>query len=188
VPLVLTGVIANTDPTHGFGILGSATSRTALYSVGAVLPGDARLVAVYHDRVELERSGVREVLRLPNAQIHHPPRTAEVAAVTADPTPVAETAEAVAPASPLPKFWRVHHLTFESTDASGRVIGYELSGAGAQSGLRRGDVLTAINGLPLSDRNAAQELIEQTGKGSEPAQLTVLRNGNPVVVTVHPDF
>jgi type II secretion system protein C len=184
----LTGVIANSDPTHGFGILGSAATRTALYAVGAALPGDARLTAVYQDRVELERSGAREVLRLPIARTHRPARAAEVVAVTEDPAAAPETAEAEAAIAPVAKFWRVHHLTFESTDSSGRVIGYELSGAGSHSGLRKGDVLTAINGMPLTDRNAAQQLIDQAGQGKDPAQLTVMRNGNPVVVTVHPDF
>jgi len=63
--LVLTGVIASKDPQRGFGILGSEANRTSLYGVGDALPDGSRLAAVFADRVEVERGGLREVLRLP---------------------------------------------------------------------------------------------------------------------------
>jgi type II secretion system protein C len=183
VPLVLTGVIADTNPAQGFGILGQTANRTALYAVGAALPGDARLVAVYVDRVEVERAGIREPLRLPVDRDRGTMRTA-LTAVTAP--AAAETVEPEAPSEPPAKFWLVHHLTFESTDAGGRVIGYELTGGGKRSVIQKGDILTAINGVPLTDRSTADRLIDE--EGSKPAQLTVLRGGSPVVVMVHPDL
>jgi type II secretion system protein C len=186
VALVLTGVIAGADPTRGFGILGQASDRTALYGVGAALPGDARLAAVFIDRVEVDRDGQRQKLWLP---LHRAGRQASLDAVDATAHATAEALEPqddATPAMTASRFWRAHQLALESTDASGRVIGYKLTGAGKHgSPVRPNDILTAINGVPVTDRESAQQLI--SAAGSNPAHVTVLRNGSPIVLTVDPD-
>jgi hypothetical protein len=67
MPLVLTGIIAASDPKSGMGmaIIGTQAGNAKIYPVGQRVPGNARVHAVYVDRVLLERNGVIEALTLP---------------------------------------------------------------------------------------------------------------------------
>ena len=57
MPLVLTGIIAATDPQNGLAIIGTRPATPRSYPVGENVPGNARVHAVYSDRVLLERNG-----------------------------------------------------------------------------------------------------------------------------------
>ena len=63
--LLLAGTLAGRTPEQGWAILGPSQQTARVYATGATLPGGARLVAVYADRVILERAGRREYLVLP---------------------------------------------------------------------------------------------------------------------------
>ncbi len=66
MPLVLTGIFAATDPKNGLAIIGTSASNAKVYPVGERVPGNARVHAVYADRVLLERNGSIEALMLPH--------------------------------------------------------------------------------------------------------------------------
>jgi type II secretory pathway component PulC len=199
VPLVLTGVIAYQDPLQGFGILGTKPDHALFYRVGADLPNAARLVGVYADRVEIERAGVREVLRLPLglARAGHLVQMAAVTEANAEePTPAPAKshghalAEGFYPPAPeegkaaAVEYWTQVHLGMERTDSDGRLLGYKLRGVGGKhdDGLRSGDVLTAINGAPVGERGRVSQQLDS----DESVSLTVLRNGSTVVITLPP--
>ena len=57
MPLILAGVIADKDPAKGQAIIGRLGCPANSIAVGAMIPGGARLHAVYGDRVLLERNG-----------------------------------------------------------------------------------------------------------------------------------
>jgi type II secretory pathway component PulC len=180
--LVLTGVIAADDPGRGFGILGTAREHTAVYPAGASLPGAARLIAVYADRVELERAGVREVLRLPRAALTGTALVARVelaALATAETPPVTAGPEAMPDSTAAAQHWINHYLGWEARGTDGRVIGVHLA-VRRRDGIEAGDILTAINGVPVTRDNAAQ-LLGRDGEG-QPLALTVLRNGKSIVM------
>jgi len=194
--LVLTGVIADADPQRGFGILGSEPNHTSLYGVGDALPDSSRLMAVYADRVEIERAGLREVLSLPLslAATGHPARIAALANGGGEnPTPPAVThghPDAETPPAPPPApdqsrgaaiAWTTTHLGSEKTDSAGHLIGYDLTGVGEQAGgLHSGDILVAVNGTRVTDRDRVSQLLDSEGR----MRLTVVRDGFPRVVTL----
>jgi type II secretory pathway component PulC len=190
--LVLTGVIATGEPAAGFGILGTTRQHTSLYPAGAELPGGARLAAVYRDRVEIEMGGMRQALFLPRRAGQVGSMTAATRVASADPIAELPTGAVVKATTPE-EDWLTRHVMAEATDSSGRPFGLSLSGGSRKNGLRLGDVLTAINGVPVPDRKTAVELLSQPGRLSQGdpqqlAQLTVLRNGNPVNVVLHPEL
>jgi general secretion pathway protein C len=50
-------------------------------------------------------------------------------------------------------------------------------------GLEPGDVLTEVNGMILNDPQSAAQVFETLGEASM-ANVTLLRNGNPTVLTI----
>src|SRR5262245_56290469 len=65
IPLVLTGVIAASDPRNGLAILGENAAAAKVYAVGDIVPGGVKLHSVYSDHVILDRDGNLESLALP---------------------------------------------------------------------------------------------------------------------------
>ncbi len=185
LPLILTGVIAHSDPDKAFAILGDSVAHTRLYRVGAELPDAARLVAVCPDRVEIERAGAREFLHLP---LRYAVSAERVAASASEPeTVIAELATAL-PASAddsAAQTWVARHVSFESRDPAGRVIGYTLRGGSKRSGIHLGDVLTAVNGTPVTDPAAVAKLLAENADA--PARLSLLRDGSQITVTLNLD-
>jgi type II secretory pathway component PulC len=194
--LILTGVIATGDPALGLGILGVARDHTMLYRVGAVLPDTSQLVAVYADRVELDRGGHREILHLWKSSTLGLRRT--VALNSQESVESTDSARAIrphrysgeAPRAPAPEegvlasadYWVANHLGWEQKDQAGRFIGYELAHGKRPDGLRSGDVLTGVSGTAITDRDQAAELLATSAGG--PVTVTVLRSGTPVQVTL----
>lgn len=62
---VLRGVFTGATPDSGSAIIETEPGKSHLVRAGQPLPGGSRLVAVYDDRVVIERNGQRETLRFP---------------------------------------------------------------------------------------------------------------------------
>jgi S1-C subfamily serine protease len=70
------------------------------------------------------------------------------------------------------------------TQGPGIVVYNVLSGSGAdRAGLRKGDVITALNGTQVTDPNSFRNLIAATAPGTE-VTLTIKRNGSEQQVRV----
>ncbi|MCT7986186.1 trypsin-like peptidase domain-containing protein [Laspinema sp. A4] len=54
-----------------------------------------------------------------------------------------------------------------------------------RGGLRAGDVIVSINGVPMADANAVQQQVERSRVGGE-LQMQVIRNGQPMTLAVQP--
>ena len=197
VALVLAGVIATHDPHYGFGIIGPDATHTGLYAVDRTLPGGAALREVYPDRVLIERNGAREWLRLPRQLLGG--RTDGAAAVAATgqprlkhmPPPEREVPPALRPRegnAGIAQVW-ANQLYANPRRDGDRVAGLELMPSPRLRrayGLRPGDVLTAINGSPVTDAQQLPDLLA-SGVGGK-ATLTILRNGAPEAVVVTPSY
>jgi general secretion pathway protein C len=172
MPLVLTGIISAADPKSGLAIIGTSASNSRVYPVGERVPGNARVHAVYFDRVLLERNGAIEALLLPRKSQAGGP--------------------ALAPAGPS-SFDRVQRaLTNEPGLISdvlrpqpvfqdGKLRGYRVySGTNAKAftalGLRNGDLVLAVNGTALDDPARGNDIFSSLGN-SDQARVTVMRNG-----------
>jgi general secretion pathway protein C len=172
MPLVLTGIIAAADPRNGLAIIGTSASNSKIYPVGERVPGNARVHAVYIDRVLLERNGTLEALMLPRKlgagrPLGGPPAPSALdrvqRAIANEPGMISDVLR------PQPVF------------ADGKLRGYRVypgqnAKAFASLGLRNGDLVLAINGTALDDPSRGNEIFSTLGN-SDQARVTVMRNG-----------
>ena len=171
MPLILAGVIAGQDPNKGQAIIGANAASGKLYAVGAMIPGGARLHAIYADRVLIERNGGLETLPLPR---NTPSGAGKSAAL-----PPAARAEAIAQASTV----LAGMVRIQPVFNQGKLSGYRIFPGGTrgtsaftQLGLRAGDLVVGVNGTALDDAGRAMEIL-QTLSSSASATVTVSRNG-----------
>jgi general secretion pathway protein C len=180
VPLVLTGVIAGNDAQNGLAIIGQSAQATKVYAVGDTVPGGVKLHAVYEDRVILDDNGELQTLALPrnlNPALAPPPSAA------------------LLQGGANPSFERVRRMISEQPGLigdvvrpqpvvdlkSGRMNGFRVfpgrdRTAFARLGLHPGDLVTAINGTPLDDRDRSEQILKTLSSASE-ARVTVVRGG-----------
>ena len=68
-------------------------------------------------------------------------------------------------------------------DVSGVIVSNVRSGSAAdKAGVKRGDIITAINGEKIDDGNVLRNKVASTPPGTE-IKLTVLRDGSPITLT-----
>jgi general secretion pathway protein C len=181
MPLVLAGVLATSDPKLGMAIIGESAQAAKVVSVGQQVPGGAQLNSVYNDRAIIDRGGVLESVLLPR-------RNSGATAVpqpNANPPSVANSNEAMVE--------RMRRLVSDEPGLIGQIMrpqpvfaGGQMKGfrlypganrqAFARMGLRAGDMVTAINGTPLNDKDRAQEILGTLASSTD-ARVTITRNG-----------
>jgi len=185
--LALAGTLAGSDPEQGWAIIGASAQAARVYATGATLPGGAKLLAVYPDRVILDRNGARESLALPRL-------TANAAAtpVAHNPasSPTGSLADSVRELMAQDQSVANELLRPQPVFAGGQLRGYRVypgrnRGQFAKLGLQPGDLVTAINGAPLDDPNRGLESLRGVGLGTA-VTLTIDRNGQQQQLTVDP--
>ncbi len=204
--LVLHGVLAGADPAHGVAIIADAQGDERSYAVGAALPGNATLEAVYADRVALRRNGALESLRLrPPEDAAAAPAAANAAAprmpLNTAPAPGLLPGSAAAPApfvtpsiAPMGQDFETitqklgvdparlaREVSVLPVVENGRFVGVRLGGGRdmpviARLGLQPDDVVTAVNGIALDSPARAQEVARSLA-GAEAVKVTVRRDG-----------
>lgn len=179
MPLVLAGLMATADPKEGMAIIGESAATAKVVSVGQQVPGGAQLHSVYNDRAIIDRSGALESVFLP--------RNSTVGSAAPLPPPVAASTGNEGMVE------RMRKLVSDDPGVIGQVLrpqpvfaGGKMRGfrvypgvnrqAFARLGLRAGDLVTAINGTPLDDKDRAQEIFGTLNSSSD-ARVTVTRNG-----------
>ena len=172
IPLILAGVIADKDPAKGQAIIGDTASAGKLFAVGAMIPGGARLNAVYGDHVLIERGGRLETLPLPRN-----PMKGGALNTTGLPGPGAQN-RLQDNSTVLAGLVRVQPVFNQGKLGGYRIFpgGTRGTSAFTQLGLRAGDLIVAINGTALDDAARAMEVL-QTLSSSASASITVSRNG-----------
>jgi general secretion pathway protein C len=176
MPLVLTGIMAGNDPQAGLAILGPSPQTTKVYAVGDGVPGGARLHLVYADRVVIDRNGELESLMLPRKVAGNaPPPTA---AALGGGNPAIEHMRQMISTQPgiIGDVMRPQPVMEHGKVTGFRVYPGRNRTAFMSLGLRPGDVVTAINGTPLDDKDRGEEIMRTIGSSSE-VQVTVIRGG-----------
>jgi general secretion pathway protein C len=178
--LVLQGTIATADPRSGLAIV-TADSPAKLYKVGDEL-GGASLHSVYLDHIVLNRGGRFETLSLPRLRL--------ASGNVANSSVVDGAAAPPTEANHGPNLADLLRAEPSVDDESNRLQGFRIRpgrnpAAFIRSGLKQGDLVTAVNGTPLAenDRQRGQKLID-TMLASGHATVSVVRNGVPVEVSV----
>jgi len=186
MPLVLAGVMATPEPTKGFAFIGESAAMAKFHRVGDSLPGGALLHSVYVDRVMLDRSGRLESLLLPRysgATALPAPVAAHVQPV---PTRFAENVRRLAETNPaaFSEIVRPQPVFAGGTQKGYRVYPGRNRQQFAKLGLQPGDLVTAVNGSPLSDQANSLQIFN-TISTIDHVTLTVERNGQSQQINVN---
>lgn len=209
--LILRGTVAEADPKAGFAVVSDVGGVERAFRVGEEVAPGARLAGVYPDRIVINRGGAEETLKLPRdrnlapAEIVRPtPATASSRAPGVRDDRTAQAAPAPASGAvqvKAPSDWQqtVAHLRQNPDELMRRVQivpvldGGKLTGVrladGADStligriGLRPGDVVTSVNGMPVDSLARGQQILAGLA-GASSARVTVLRDGKPTDVTI----
>ena len=152
------------------------------YGVGAQLPGGVKIQAIYADRVILDRGGRLETLRLPQ-DLAGGSNGAQPAAMQ-QPPPMAMQPQNLGQLRQEimnnPQRLMEVVRTMPVMD-HGKLSGYRVYPAGNPSifnqlGLKAGDVVTTVNGIPLTDPAQSMRVLS-TIKTSDQISVGLLRNG-----------
>lgn len=178
IPLVLAGLLATADPKQGMAIIGESAAAAKVVAVGKQVPGGAQLHSVYSDRAIIDRGGVLESVYLPRrtAAGGPAPMPPPVPAVGGNNEAMLDRMRKLVNDDPgvLGQIMRPQPVF-----AGGKMRGFRVyPGANRQAfarmGLRAGDLVTAINGTPLDDKDRAQEIFGTLNSSTE-ARVTITR-------------
>lgn len=184
--LKLRGILAANEAALSRAIISSG-SDDKVYAVGDGVPGGATVEAVLADRVLLRREGRLETLRLPregaDGSVSYTEPVAEAPVEQQDYDSLRE--EIVNNPARLSELIR-----YSPVLEGGEIRGYRIYPSRdrarfAQLGLQPGDIVTAINGTPLSDPGRAVEMLNSMTDETN-LTLTVERNGSPQDIILSP--
>ena len=183
--LVLHGVFVGEEPDKGSAIIGQANGKQRFYKVGMTISGGVILHEVYTDHVVIMRNKQREVLRFP--------KKSNEGFSIANRQPVADTGRESLKTyrdtfvkQPLKIF---AHLRFVPVRGQGGVKGYRILPQGDRAlfnklGVKSSDLVTAINGTPLTDERKALQLLSEL-KNSDQLVLDIVRKGVPSTLALN---
>ncbi|WON76416.1 type II secretion system protein GspC [Serratia sp. UGAL515B_01] len=164
----LTGIVASPTPAHSIAIIAKGSKQFSL-TIGDNTPGyDAKIAAIYPDRVVISYQGRYEALHLFGES--------SVVAKAGGERPLSIQAELKQQPQNI-----LNYLNISPVMVGNKLTGYRLN-PGVQKelfqkvGLRENDLAVAINGLDLRDAQQSQQALKQLPELSE-LNLTVERDG-----------
>ncbi|NOY71123.1 MAG: hypothetical protein GXP14_01900 [Gammaproteobacteria bacterium] len=175
--LTLRGILASGDVTVARAIIADDRARKEdLYKIGSKVPGGAILEEVNAEHIVLSRSGRLEILRLPNERLSaglgmarqtNPSRQNSLATTNSQSGFDANASLREVRDSLMrdPQSLALLMAAEPQVGADGKVTGFKL-GQGQDArilrrfGLRRGDVVTMVNGVQLNGLNKLPELMK----------------------------
>lgn len=190
--LRLLGLAAGDSPDQGRAIIAEGSGPERLYGIGDPLGGgQARLYQIHADRVILERNGTYETLRLPRAD----GSTSEtsMAAPARAAAPARDSAQAGEPRIRRAEWLQDPERLLQTVRArpviqAGVLHGLEVRPTRnarefQQAGLRPGDVITSVNGIPLSGIDDADRLFRDLS-GQARVEIVVEREGTALPISI----
>lgn len=173
----LKGLIFTVPVEQAVAFVATGSEPARAYHVGDALAG-LRIEGIQRDRILLNNGGRIEYLGFPDpvALTGAPAQPSGGTTPTAGSTPMSSTPPPAA-AAPAPAA-----SALISRLGATQVPGGYAIGANAPPGMQAGDVVQSINGVALSDPAAAEAAL--AGAGNGPAQITILRDGKPITVTI----
>lgn len=189
----LKGVFTNADAGRSAAILSPQGQAEKLYRVGASLPGNVTLQEVFADRVILDRGGRLETLRLKRPELASSAsssRTRRSNPAPALPTSTAEpSVDRDAWVNDPQRFLDV--ISANPVMEGGILYGLEVSPARnarefEAAGLVPGDVITEVNGSPVSEITDYRDLLSELADASS-VSVSLERDGEPMNITINMD-
>lgn len=192
--LKLHGVLASDNLAIARAIIADGKGLEDAYAVDDKLPGNAVLKEIHADRIILEYRGRLETLRLPkdaNTLVNHRAAAATagrgrsaaaISASTADTGALLRQYRDALTTDPQSVMELVRAEPVRDR-ATGKLKGYRIRPGRdrqllSRFGLRAGDVVTSINGIPMDNPLKALELMRDVSNLSQ-ISLEVERNGAP---------
>lgn len=181
--LTLRGIAASGSREYARALIAGPDAKEKVYAIGAEVPGGALVHEIHADRVLLNRRGTLETLRLPKfggGDGPAPPIEAQpVGAVAID------NLRNQAATDELVEIVRPQAVMVDGQLRGFRVYPGRDRQRFARLGLRAGDLVTAVNGSPLTDMAQSLEALRVLAGDGE-VSLTVERGDEIETVTVTP--
>jgi type II secretion system protein C len=179
--LTLVQVHLGRNATEGSAEIGVVRESPQTYQAGAILENGARLAEIHSDYVVLNKGTKLARLYLENA--HPNGKLGDVTMLT-----VGGIKEAPPPAKVTSREIVTDYIRPSPVYDGDTLIGYQIypgakSGPFTQMGLQPGDLITEIDGAPLSDPAAAWEMFHQLADGSA-VSATLKRKGGAQSITL----
>ena len=188
--LVLHGVFASSNSKNSMALIAEKSGKDKSYFIGDTLPGNATLHEVYADRVILKRMGKLETLRLKEpaskADIGRSRQSSRATSRSPRSRNSArlKTMQELYKTDPQKVF---SQLRITPVSKDGTINGYRFShndrALMREIGLTTRDVITAVNGVSVSDSGKLFAMMKDVDKLDE-VNLTILRNGQTQNVVI----
>jgi general secretion pathway protein C len=190
--LTLLGILAADQDKGSRALIADGGGDEKPYSVGDKVPGGVNLQAIFPDRVILSRNGQLETLRLDkdkapsSLQANAAPASAPASTVSEETT---EMLTKVREQLLLDPSKAADYIRVQPANVNGEQRGYRIYPGRDRSvfnnaGLRPGDIVTSLNGTPLSDPAQALQQLADVSQASS-LSLTIERGGVQQTVTVN---
>jgi len=202
--LKLRGVFASEDAAAARAIIADAKGLEDSYGVNDELPGGATLNEIYSDRVILEHNGRLETLKLPIDSADSGPATAgsnrgragnsrRASNRNINKSNIASAAASTQDNSALLGQYRnallndpqsvMGLINVRPFQKDGQLVGYRLRPGKDRTllkrfGLRSGDVITSVNGVPMNNPIKALEVLRDLSSATS-LNVDIQRNGTP---------
>ncbi|MFQ3363415.1 MAG: general secretion pathway protein C [Candidatus Azotimanducaceae bacterium] len=184
LPLTLEAVFVADENASSGAIVARSGKKGLLYTVGDILPGNARLIEVQQEQIILQRAGNREALAFGKSKFN--PK-AEIRPLSQG--KAAESMRNIASIDDIQGLISdnvenaLRDFGLETNEGRGYKIGNLSSNPYLQqAGLRPGDVVLSVNGQPLGDLQKDQlEFDNVIAQGS--ASIELERNGEQITIT-----
>jgi membrane-associated protease RseP (regulator of RpoE activity) len=163
---------------EGTARVGTSAKDSVTYAAGALLLNGALLTEIYSDHVMLERDGRTVPLYVVGAAASSSASRDEILAVARQSVP-STPQPAIEPARSTPAI--TDYIRPNPVYEEGRLKGFELyagvnSAAFSQLGLAAGDVVVAVDGVPVTDPSQVIDSFQQVMAGTA-LTITVDRHG-----------
>lgn len=169
--LSLTGVIAADDPAIALAFIRVAGGQEKSYAINEQVAGGAVVKEIHHDRVILSRNGRFETLRMPQ-------KFSGITMEEETSPPPSTKSNTIRPAVTMAEVQKYKQKLLTAPNEltglirqrpvrrGGKIAGYRLFPGSDRElfnrlGLKPGDIITAVNDLPLTDPASAMELYGQ---------------------------
>ena len=204
--LTLTGIVASTEDGRGSAVIKSGATEK-VFGVGDALPasGQVVLAKVMPQQVVIDNNGTYELMKLyegpgiaiPTRTARAPRQDAVASPPSSNPNEASPSVTAAQQTALASQYRRQLYDSPESLASvvsvspvreGDRVIGYRLApGADRVAfdtfGFQSGDIVTAVNGLALSDASNTVKLY-QTMKDATQASFDIERDGGTLTLNV----
>ncbi|WP_084580184.1 type II secretion system protein N [Sphingomonas azotifigens] len=179
LPLELKGIVAAIPAELSTAFIAVSGAPATAFRVGQQVNG-ATIAAIQRDRVLFDNGGRREFLAFPDPSLS--PEQRQAAAAAPPPGGQAPSPGATPSVQPPAQLPGNSAAVLQKLGATQTPDGFRI-GSNGPPGMQAGDVITSVNGTPMTDTQAANAAFA-AAQASGSAQVQILRDGRRIALTV----